>query len=78
MAGIFEALFKDITAPAKKAKDILMETNTACAIKNTLQQMKEESVDKKIDKKVEERVIEIKAENLAKKKTAKLTKEDAS
>lgn len=67
MAGIFKAIFTDLSSPMKKVKDTIMTTNTATAIKDTLHNYKEENTDKKIDKKVMEKVIEKRAEAIAEK-----------
>lgn len=75
--GILSAIFQDIKTPAKNIKTAIMKTNTAAAIKETFEQMKDEKIEKQIDKKVMEKVIEIKAETLAKKKTEKTTKANA-
>ena len=75
--GILSAMFEDLKKPVTSAKEVLMKTNTAIAIKDAFEQMKDEKIEKQIDKKVMEKVIEIKAETLAKKKTEKLTKANA-
>ena len=75
--GILSAMFEDLKKPVKGAKEALMKTNTAIAIKDAFEQRKDEKIEKQIDKKVMEKVIEIKAETLAKKKTEKLTKANA-
>ena len=75
--GILSAMFEDLKKPVTGAKKALMKTNTAIAIKDAFEQMKDEKIEKQIDKKVMEKVIEIKAETLAKKKTEKITKANA-
>ena len=75
--GILTAIFEDLKKPVTGAKEALMKTNTAIAIKDAFEQRKDEKIEKQIDKKVMEKVIEIKAETLAKKKTEKLTKANA-
>lgn len=78
MAGIFGALLKDITEPLVNAKEALKKTNTAKAIKDTFEQMKDENANKKVDKKVAEKVIEIKAELKAEKVKTKIMAKEAA